>query len=132
MENFPHIDLFPRTAKVFRAVGRALTAPHLLASHGDHFVHPLDTPIEPVTADDFDRIYERRVGRMVIDGEMDASQALRLFNPDIYEAPGSYYFKRDLAEQAAASSTDTQIADLSSYRSSMLEQSDLPPLDPSA
>jgi hypothetical protein len=34
---------------VGRFLGAFVTAPHLLASHGDHeFLHPLDKPIEPV------------------------------------------------------------------------------------
>jgi hypothetical protein len=54
-ENFmPHIDLFPRLAAVGRFLGRVMMAPNApFASHGDHFNHPLDTPVAPVTNADF-------------------------------------------------------------------------------
>ena len=47
MENFPEIKLFPsidRLERVAKHIGKiawhVLTAPHQLASHGDHFVNP--------------------------------------------------------------------------------------------
>ena len=32
------INLFPRLTRVAKEIGHFLTGPHLLASHGDHFV----------------------------------------------------------------------------------------------
>lgn len=37
----PEIHLFPRLERIGKAVG-GLFCKHQLATHGDHFVHPLD------------------------------------------------------------------------------------------
>lgn len=42
-------DLVPHPIKRVAKVIGGLFCMHQLASHGDHFQHPLDTPLEPVT-----------------------------------------------------------------------------------
>lgn len=83
MENFPKIDILPTPREVVERVGHIISdiyhktdwMRHTLASHGDNFtdyVHPLDTPIAPVTS----------------------LPDQQLFSTDPYESVGSYYFKR--------------------------------------
>lgn len=51
MERFPEINLFPRLRAVGHFLAEVVRPVHQLATHGDHtFEHPLDTPVEPVTA----------------------------------------------------------------------------------
>lgn len=70
----PHLDLFPKITRVAKCITR-LFSMHQLASHGDHFDHPLDTPIEPVTS---------------LPGQPE------------YESAGSYYFRQDIPPDDAA------------------------------
>lgn len=49
MENFPKIDIFPRLTHLKRIIGHILLGPDLLSPISDHFTHPLDTEIKPVT-----------------------------------------------------------------------------------
>lgn len=73
MDNFPKIEIFQpieRTKKIVKGIGHFIadivTCPHLLSPVSEHFQHPLDPPIEPVTS---------------------------MPNQPEYESAGSYYFK---------------------------------------